>query len=126
MRLDHNAPYFDSTADGRFVLQRCTTCGRIPNFPRVACPRCLSELEWFDASGNGSVLTFTVVHRPHDRQRFDQYVPIVMALIALEEGAETIATLVGDDRVDVLVGDAVEFSPEGSWSELPQFRRIGD
>ena len=123
MRLDHNEPYLDAAAAGKLVLQRCTSCGHVPNFPRISCPRCLGELGWVEASGLGEIVTFTVIHRPHDRRRFADHVPIVMALIALDEGAETIATLVGDDRLEVGIGDRVELADHDTWSELPQFRR---
>lgn len=126
MRLDHNADYLDASAEGRLTLQRCTVCGHVPNFPRVGCPRCLGELEWFDSTGRGEVVSFTVIHRPHDRERFAAHVPIVMALIQLDERNEMIATLVGDDRFDVAIGDAVVVAAKGGWSELPQFRRAAE
>ena len=121
MRLDHNAPYLDAAADGRLLLQRCTACGFVPNYPRIGCPRCLRELAWFEGSGRGRVVTFTVIHRPHDHG-YDEHVPIVMALVALAEGAETITTIVGDDRLATAVGSEVELAADGRWSALPQFR----
>jgi hypothetical protein len=42
-----------------------------------------------------------------------------MALIALEEGAETIATIVGDDRLTAEIGSPVRVTR--GWSTLPQF-----
>lgn len=123
MRLDHNERYLDAAAAAKLLLQQCSACGAFPNFPRVCCPRCLGELQWVEASGSGEIVTFTVIHRPHDRHRFADHVPIVMALIALDEGTETIATLVGDDRLEAMIGDRVQLADNGSWSELPQFRR---
>lgn len=121
MRLEHNGPYLDGARAGTLMLQRCTACGHVPNFPRVGCPRCLGALEWFEGSGRGEVVTFTVVHRPD--HRYDQHVPIVMALLRLAEGAETIATIVGDDRLEAGIGAQVEVTGDG-WSELPQFTLV--
>jgi uncharacterized OB-fold protein len=107
------------------VLQRCRSCGHRPSFPRVACPRCLGELEWIEASGGGRVRTFTVIRRPH-HARFAAHVPIVMALIDVDEGAQVISTIVGEDRLDTSIGARVAVADGGVWSTLPQFRLVGD
>ena len=100
------------------LLQRCPACGSVPNFPRIACPGCLGELEWFESAGRGRVESFTVIHRTH-HAAYEPRVPIVMGLIALEEGAETIATIVGEDRLTVEIGSPVRVTR--GWSTLPQF-----
>jgi uncharacterized OB-fold protein len=121
MRLPHNAPIYDGAEERRLLIQRCTRCGHVPSFPRIACPRCLGELEWQQAVGTGKVVSFTIVHRP-DRSLSDR-IPIVLAVIALEEGAETIASIVGERRLELQIGDTVEVAVEETWSELPQFVR---
>jgi uncharacterized OB-fold protein len=100
-------------------IQRCPACGHVPNFERVACPRCLHELEWVESAGSGTVETFTVIHRTH-AERYEPHVPIVMAVIALDDGAQVISTIVGDDRLETEIGARVE--PADGWSELQQFR----
>ncbi len=105
-------------AEGRLLLQRCPACGLVPNFPRIACPGCLGELEWFESAGRGRVESFTVIRRTH-HVAYEPHVPIVMALIALEDGAETIATIVGDDRLTVEISSPVRVTR--GWSTLPQF-----
>jgi hypothetical protein len=120
-RRPHNEPLIAAAAEGRLLLQRCRSCGHVPTFPRIACSRCLAELEWSEASGRGTVESFTVIRRPHSA-RFAYHVPIVMALIRLEEGSELISTIVGDDRLDAAVGAAVRVTGDGGWSPLPQFR----
>jgi uncharacterized OB-fold protein len=104
------------------LLQRCPACGFVPNFPRIACPGCLGELEWFESAGRARVESFTVIRRTH-HAAYEPHVPIVMALIALEEGAETIATIVGDDRLTVEIGSPVRVTR--GWSTLPQFELDG-
>jgi uncharacterized OB-fold protein len=104
---------------GNLMLQRCPACAFVPNFPRIACPSCLHELDWFQASGQGYVETYTVIRRTHHRD-YEPHLPIVMALIRLDEGAETISTIVGDDRLEVKIGSTVQTT--SGWSRLPQFR----
>ena len=114
----HTSP-FREFADG-LMLQRCVKCRHTPNFPRIACPRCFGEIEWFHSEGTGVVRSFTVIHRPHHK-RFLPHVPIVMALIELREGSEVISTIVGDDRLQASIGSAVRVA-DGGWAILPQFR----
>lgn len=101
------------------TLQRCTDCGYVANFRRVGCPRCLGQLEDFDAAGTGEVTTFSIVHRWVER--FEPYLPIVLAVVRLDEGVEVMASLVGDDRTAIEVGSRVTLAEEG-WSTKAQFR----
>ncbi len=103
------------------LLQRCAVCGHVPNYERVACPHCFGELERYPSTGGGRVESFTVIHRTH-AERYVPHVPIVMALIALDDGPAVISTIVGDDRLETAIGARVEPATAGGWSELPQFR----
>ena len=103
------------------VVQRCVKCGHVPNFPRVACPRCFGEMELRTIPGIGQVQTYAIVQRTHD-DRFVARLPIMLALIKLEEGRELISTIVGEDRLSTTVGSAVVVAPPAlNWSSLRQF-----
>jgi uncharacterized OB-fold protein len=108
---------------GELRVQRCTACGAVPEFPRIACPRCLGELEWIRASGEGRVVSFAVVRRTH-HVRFEPYVPILLAVVELPEGAQIVSTVVGDDRLDTTIDARVTVAEDGVWSTLPQFRLV--
>jgi uncharacterized protein len=46
------------------MLQRCRLDGKFLFYPRVLCPHCGSkDLEWAEASGEGTVYSTTVVRR---------------------------------------------------------------
>jgi uncharacterized OB-fold protein len=117
--LPHAAPFAEQRDAIR--LQHCGACGAYPEFPRIACPRCLGELEWVEASGRGRVFTFGVVRRPH-HVRFEHELPIVLAVIELDEGTLVISNVVGDDRLETEIGSPVELAVEGTFALLPQFR----
>jgi uncharacterized OB-fold protein len=102
------------------MIQRCEACGCLPSFPRIACPSCFGELEWFAATGGGNIVSFTVIRRPH-HERFREHLPIVMATIELDEGVRMISTIIGDDRLLAFVGARVALATEERWSQLPQF-----
>ncbi|MCC6474427.1 MAG: hypothetical protein IT514_11840, partial [Burkholderiales bacterium] len=60
-------PFWDAARAGRLALPWCAACGRAHFYPRSFCPHCGGRvLRWHDASGRGTVYTFTVNHRaPH-------------------------------------------------------------
>jgi hypothetical protein len=119
--LPHAAPFADGGCAGALQVQRCPACGTVPEFPRIACPGCFGELEWIEASGCGRVFTFGVVRRPH-HERFESALPIVLAVIELEEGARCISAIVGADRLETTIGSRVVLASDGGFSPLPQFR----
>jgi len=86
------------------------------------CPRCRSyDWDTLEASGRGEVYSYTVNHHPKV-PAFDY--PLLVALIALEEGPRLVSNLIGVDPADVTVGmpvevDFVEYDPELT---LPVFR----
>lgn len=110
--------------DAALTLQRCPACGHVPSFPRVACPSCFGPLEAHSASGRGRVRTYTIVRRPH-HERFVAHLPIVMALIELEDGVEIISTIVGDNRLETSIGSRVAVAGHGRRSQLVQFSLEG-
>lgn len=57
--------WFDALADGRLVVQRCTSCGALRHPPGPMCPRCHTlTYDFVEASGTGEVHAMTVVHYP--------------------------------------------------------------
>jgi uncharacterized OB-fold protein len=89
-------PFWDGVNEGRIRLQRCTKqgCGHTVFYPRVCCPHCRAAgLEWFDASGEGRVLSHTTIHRAH-HDGFNEDLPYVFAAIELVEGVIFYAQLV--------------------------------
>lgn len=119
----HNIPPVET--DGSLALQHCATCGRHPNFPRIRCPFCFGELEWIGSDGSGTIVDLAIVRRPHDAH-YEPYIPIVMAHIALGEGVETIATIIGDSRLAARIGHRVVVSAQPRWSALPQFELLAE
>ena len=123
-----SAPYWAGAREGRLLLQRCGDCGTLRFFPRLLCTECGSDrVEWTQVSGRGTVHSFTVVHRAAFPE-FQAIVPYVVALIDLEEGPRMMTNIVGDDALDVEIGDAVTvvFKDRGTdGAKVPQFKRAG-
>lgn len=112
-------PFWDGIAEGRLRLQRCAACTRHVFYPRPVCPHCSSlELEWVDASGRGSLYSFSVVHRRPPG--FDES-PYAVALVDLAEGVRMMTRLVEVSLDDLEIGQAVEVAIQGE-PALPYFR----
>lgn len=118
---DHAARFQEGWAEGRLLLQRCVSCAHIPGLPRIACPRCFGPLAWFEAPGTGRIVSCAILRRTHNEQ-FERHLPIVLALVRLDAGAELISTLVGPDRLEAAIGRPVDVAREDRWSTLVQFR----
>ena len=58
-------PFWEGTARGELLVQRCGKCGRMRIPPRPMCQDCRSlENEWVPLSGKGRIWSFVVPHPP--------------------------------------------------------------
>ena len=121
-------PFWDATAEGRFLIQRCGACGTAQFYPKISCTTCGSrELAWEDASGKGTVYTFSIARRPtHPAFTGDE--PYVVAIVELAEGPHVTTSIVGCPPEDVRIGMPVrvvfdEVGPDGF--ALPFFQPQG-
>lgn len=120
-----SAPYWKGASEERLLIRHCTDCKQFHFMPRHLCPHCWSEkLEWVQASGKATVHSFTVIRRA-PMECFAPKVPYVVALLDLEEGVRMMSNIVGDDALQVEIGDAVSvcFEDRGDGHRIPQFRR---
>ncbi len=101
-------PFWEATAEGRFLIQRCGACHKAAFYPRPACPHCGSaELGWEDACGAATVHTFSIARRPtHPKFTGDE--PYVVAIVELAEGPHVTTNIVECDPDDVWIGMPVE------------------
>ena len=118
------AEYWSAARDHRFVIQRCKDCGEHQFYPRGVCSHCLSsDLEWNEASGAGTVYSFSVNHRaPHPG--FADKVPFVLAIVELAEGPRMMTNIVDCDPESVAIGMAVSVTFDDVTDDvtLPKFR----
>jgi len=117
--------FWDATAQGKFLLKRCDSCGVIIWYPRFLCPDChITETSWFEASGKGTIYTFTIVRRGQGAYR--DAAPFVVAYVELEEGPRILTNIVECDPESVAIGQAVEvvFQDAGDGTALYRFRPV--
>lgn len=100
--------FWAATAEHRFLVQRCRACATAQFYPRPTCTTCGStDLADEDASGRGTLHTFTVARRA-THPAFEGAEPAVIAIVELAEGPRVTTNLVGCDVDAVRIGTPVE------------------
>jgi uncharacterized protein len=103
---ERTAEFFAGAARGELVIPRCDGCGGWCWYPERECPRCgKGAFTWTAVSGRGRLYSWAVVRRAF-LPAFEEVVPFVTALVALEEDpAVRIVSYVVDCDPDMLVAD---------------------
>lgn len=120
-------PFWEGAARGKYMLQRCQSCGKVQFFPRVACVDCFGELAWVEAKGTGKVHSFSLVRVPRN-PAFKDEVPIYYINVILDEGVIVESKLVGENKEKVQLGAPVRavFEPtQDPTIKLPCFELAG-
>lgn len=127
---DENRPFWEGCRQGRLLLQFCDACRQYQFYPRLYCMHCrangasgASGLRWVEASGRGTLYSYTVI-RQNKSAEFRERVPYNVAIIQLEEGPRMMSNIVDAEPEDLRV-DApvlVVFDPVSHEISLPRFR----
>jgi uncharacterized protein len=108
------AEFFAGAARHELVVPRCDSCDAYVWYPRAECPHDGGSLTWTRISGRGTLFSWAVVRRSF-LPAFDDKVPFITALVALEEDPSVrIVTYVVDAEPEALRADqavAVDFRP---------------
>jgi uncharacterized protein len=77
--------YFEAARQGRLVVQRCTSCGRLRGEIASACPFCTAGgWEWHEVSGRGVIYSYQIVTQAI-QPAFADWVPYPVVLVTLDE-----------------------------------------
>ena len=116
--------FWDATAEGRLVLPKCRACQTVIWYPRAICPACHAmDVEWVEASGRGTIYSFTVVRRGGYAGGGDY----VLAYVELDEGPRMMTNIVDCDLEGLACGQPVQvvFHDTGHGTALPRFKPAG-
>jgi uncharacterized OB-fold protein len=106
-----SAPFYEAAKEGRFLLRRCVSCEKTHWYPRALCPHCFGETRWEEASGQGSIYSYSVMRRADP--------PYVIAYVTLAEGPTMLTNLVGCEPDSLSIGQAVEIAWTPSETGIP-------
>ena len=98
--------FWDGTAKGELRIQRCDGCGALRHPPGPMCPRCGAAAPGYVvAAGTGTVYSYVVHHHPPVPGK---KLPLVIALVELDEGVRVLAEMPGVRPEQVSVGMPAE------------------
>ena len=111
-----SASFFAAAAAGKFLVRRCTACGRAHWYPRAVCPFCFGATSWEEASGRGTIYSFSVMRRVDP--------PYAIAYVTLDEGPTMMTNMVDCDFDALRIGQRVQlaFRPTDGGAPVPCFR----
>ena len=99
-------PFWDGTRELRFLQQRDRTTGELHWPPKPLYWKGGQRLEWFEASGKGTVFTYVVGHEPF-LPAFKHLLPHIMVVVQLAEGARLVGHMVGCTPDEMAIGAPV-------------------
>lgn len=121
-----NQAFWDACQRHELLIQRCNDCGKHQFYPRIFCASCTSRaIDWVKASGQATVVTWTVVRRAVSAA-YTEDVPYIIALVKLQEGPVMMSKLIGCEPETMRSGIAVEVGFE-NWTEqvaMPVFAAV--
>ena len=122
-----NEPFWSATRKGVLVLPRCQRCKRYLWYPKTFCSACGTVgVDWVQASGTGTVYSYTVVHTTRAVGPYADAVPYVLAYVELDEGPRMMTNIVDCPEESVYIGQRVTvvFDDTCEGPALPRFRPV--
>ena len=114
MRNRDSQFFWDGTAVGELRIPKCNACGALRFPPGPACQSCDAyDRGYVVAAGTGTVFSYVVHRHPPVPGK---ELPIVIALIDLDEGVRMVGEVVGVEADDIAIGMRLRVD----------FRRIDD
>jgi uncharacterized OB-fold protein len=100
--------FVDGLADGKFLYQRCDTCGRAVFHPRPACNHCGSTaIRFTESVGTGTVYSNTAVAQ-RDAPSYS------VCLVDVDDGFRMMSSVVDVPADDVAIGQRVRARVEAT------------
>ncbi|WP_428492208.1 Zn-ribbon domain-containing OB-fold protein [Rhodopila sp.] len=109
-------PFFDGASAGKLMVRRCTSCKKVHHYPRELCPFCFGACAWEQASGKGTIYTFSVMERANP--------PYAIGYVTLAEGPKVLTNFVECDFKALKIGQPVKVAfakTEGDGPSMPVF-----
>jgi uncharacterized protein len=91
-------PFYAAADEGKFMIRRCTSCKKAHWYPRAVCPFCFGSTEWEQASGEGTIYSFSTMLRSN----------FTMAYVTLKEGPTMMTNIVKADPEKLKIGGKVK------------------
>lgn len=98
--------FWEGAADERFLICTCQDCGLTYYYPRLLCPDCFGSGDWHEASGIGSVYSYSIAEQVAGWP--EKALPLIIAYIQLEEGPRVLSNVVNCNPEEIEIGAPAE------------------
>ena len=113
-------PYFDAARAGKLMIKYCKVCSKPHFYPRTLCPFCFGDTEWKEASGTGTIYSFSLMPKATPN-------PYCIAYVTLDEGVTMMTQIADCDLATVKIGQKVSvvFKPTTEQgAPVPMFKPV--
>jgi len=119
--LEHSA-FWLGLATNQLLLSQCQDCNSFFHFSPRRCSECYSHrLSWVEASGNGIIITYTMVNRAPSAS-FKSEVPYTLGIVMLEEGPRMMCRIkINENQISIGQQVKVTFDNKQGKRTLPTF-----
>lgn len=109
------AKFWDAAKNEKLLLGKCKACGKLHYYPRALCPFCFGDTEYQEASGQGTIYSYTVMRKVP--------IPYVFAYVTLAEGVTMVTNIVDCNMDKLKIGDPVRlvFKPTEDGGKIAMF-----
>ena len=105
LRDETSEPYWQAARSRKLLIQQCPATGKYQWYPRAHSLHAPEYRPvWVEASGRGTLFSFTVIHRGNGPRR----PAYTCAIVELEEGVMFFCTLKGIEEHEIAIGMAVQ------------------
>jgi uncharacterized OB-fold protein len=108
---DTARPFWDGIAQQRLMLQHDPRSGHFQFYPRALSLWTEGPLDWREASGEGTLVAFTLTHFP--APGFTDRLPYLQGLVRLDEGPRIFSNLSGATLQELQVGQRMRIAFDG-------------
>ena len=116
--------FYKFLTEKKLMAGKCLKCGKIHLPPRPLCDNCFGqEFKWVQISGNGKLLTYTVIHIAP--AQFQELAPYPVGIVQLENGLKIPGMITGVEQKDLKIGMnlSIDFASCSASKVWPKWQR---
>ncbi len=116
--------FYKFLSQEKLMAGKCLKCGKIHLPPRPLCDQCYGqEFEWVMVSGNGKLLTYTVIHVAP--VQFQALAPYAVGIVQLASGLKIPGMISGVQQGQLKIGMdlKLDFAACAAGQAWPQWQR---
>ena len=101
--------FWEGAKKGKLMIQQCNHTNNYFLYSRINTPlKNDLSFKWIEASGKGTIYSFTISHIPGGSKYYIDKTPYIIASILLEEGVRLTSNIISKDFKEIKIGKDVK------------------